>query len=327
VEELVLEGGEGIPRKEVLGYLLTEAPTWKPWRRQPPFDQVTLEADMRRIRMLYRRAGYYETRARYELDWDESRTRVGIRIVVTEGDPVLVRDLQIDLGSLARGQGETETPLLTDLGLDVGDRFDLSKYAAAKQRLLDRLADAGHPLAEITGGADVDVSTHSARVRWQIEPGPEVWFGPVQVTGLERVEEPLVRQEVTLREGDRFSRKALAATQRAVYELGLFRSVIVEPHPTKTPEPTQPQSPEAPSAPEIAWPVDAAQHPDRRGLRNRGAGSGPRGVAASELPGCCTQARSPGTLLLSAGRSGGKCPTTPVPPSTSEPDTRGRCAA
>jgi outer membrane protein insertion porin family/translocation and assembly module TamA len=256
VEELVLEGGEAIPRKEVLGYLLTEPPTWKPWRRQPPFDQVTLEADMRRIRMLYRRAGYYEARARYELDWDESRTRVGIRIVVTEGDPVLVRDLQIDLGSLARGQGDTQTPILTELGLEVGDRFDLSKYAAAKQRLLERLADAGYPLREITGGADVDVSTHSARVRWQIEPGPEIWFGPVQVTGLERVEEAFVRREVTLREGDRFSRKALAATQRAVYDLGLFRSVIVEPHPTKTPEPTQPQSPEAPSAPEIAWPVE-----------------------------------------------------------------------
>jgi outer membrane protein assembly complex protein YaeT len=256
VEALVLEGVQGIPRGEVSGYLLTEASSWKPWRRHPPFDQVTLEADMGRIRMLYRRAGYYETRARYELDWNDARTRVRVRILVEEGAPVILRDLQIEFES--RTREDAQHPVLTNLGLEVGDRFDLAIYAAAKHRVLETLADAGHPLAKITGGADVNVSTHSARVLWQIELGPEVRFGPVDVTGLERVEEPLVRRELTLMEGDRFSREALETTQRAVYDLGLFRSVIVEPHP--------PESQGASSALGAEWPVEVkvVERPPRR---------------------------------------------------------------
>ncbi len=81
----------------------------------------------------------------------------------------------------------------------------------------------------ISGGGDVDLETHRASVRWKLLPGERVRFGSVRIEGLERVDEDLVRQEISIREGGLYSQSRLLEMRERISELGLFRSVVVAP--------------------------------------------------------------------------------------------------
>jgi outer membrane translocation and assembly module TamA len=133
--------------------------------------------------------------------------------------------------------------------------------------VLGRFADVGHPAAELTGGADVDLANHVARVAWRVESGPVVHLGPIEVTGLERVQEKIVRRELPFAEGDRYSTKALREGERRVSDAGLFRSVAVQAkRPDRDGEPPTVEPPSegaAPRAvpeakPEEVWPVEVS---------------------------------------------------------------------
>jgi len=55
----------------------------------------------------------------------------------------------------ARGKG---------LPLQIGEVFTLERYGAAKQLLLDRLADRGFPAATLSGGGDVAATQATATI-------------------------------------------------------------------------------------------------------------------------------------------------------------------
>jgi outer membrane protein assembly complex protein YaeT len=228
IEELSVRGASAVPEAAIRSHLLTDLPSWKPWGEPAEFDELLLAHDVDRIPALYRRFGYYEARARYELNWNETRTRVRVLIFVEEGEPVRVTGLEIDLELLPGDEDTWRSELVDGLPLQPGGILDLRAYGEARELLLQRLADRGYPLSRVEGGAEVDLAAHGAVVRWRIVPGARVRLGSMEVIGLGRVDEELVRREMDLDEGDPFSRAALRETQRRIYALGLFRSVVVE---------------------------------------------------------------------------------------------------
>lgn len=226
VDSIALEGVSPERREFVWNHLLTDRPPRAPWAKRPPLDRVTLEEDVSRIPAVYRRIGYYRARAWYEVapvsDGDRS---VRVSIHVDEGERVHLDSIEVELDPVPE---ELRPELVSDLPLQPGEPFELEAYAEARSTLLARLADAGFPRATIEGGADVDLRSQTARVTWRLIPGPPVRFGTVTVEGLDQVPERLVRRELELAKDQSYSREALRRSQRQVYELGLFQSVVLE---------------------------------------------------------------------------------------------------
>jgi outer membrane protein assembly complex protein YaeT len=212
---------------ELRGVMLTVEPGWKFWRADPVFDEDSLREDLDRIDGYYRERGYYEAQAQYELDWKGGPRAVCVAIKIDEGEPARLSDWKTDVPEVSWLDDAARAELLEGLPLEVGSPFGAVQYRAARDALLTRLANLGHPAARLDGGLDVDLATHSAHLRWSLEPGPEVRFGAVRVTGLADVEEDLVRRELTFEEGELFSLAALNASQRRVYDLQLFRAVTL----------------------------------------------------------------------------------------------------
>jgi outer membrane protein assembly complex protein YaeT len=228
VAKLRFEGVEAFETRALEDHLLTAAPSWKPWVPDPSFDEQTLREDLDRVVGLYREWGYYEAQAEYELDWNRGRSKVRILIRVHEGEPVRVAERSILLPAGPWLASPQRDALLADLPLAEGAIFGAAPYRKAKDELVRRLANLARPEASLEGGAEVDLEQRSARVRWAVDPGPEVHFGPVSVEGLVDVDAELVLRELALDEGDLFSAAALDAGQRSIYGLGLFRSVTVQ---------------------------------------------------------------------------------------------------
>lgn len=245
---LRFDGADAAARGELTTQLTTPVPPpwWQPWVLDPPFSEGTLESDAERLERFYRTLGFFETRVDPQLAWRDDGARADLVFAIDEGEPVRLVDRGIELPATVLALHPREH-WLDDLPLQVGDVFSLDRYEGAKKELLARLADAGHPLARVEGGADVDVRTREARLTWRVEPGPVVRFGTVRVDGLERTNEALVRREITLREGDVYSLDALRETRTGIQELRIFRSVIVRP---------QPEEAQSGADGDVIWPVE-----------------------------------------------------------------------
>ncbi len=230
VESIEWSGTEAVAPAEIAPYLFTTArPWWKPWDERPPFDEGVLEADVHRIAAVYRDHGYYRARASYTLEWNAMHDAVRIRIDVDEGPPVRIDSWGVDLSELPGDEAHWRQRLVTPLPLHVGDVFTLDRYGEAKRMLLDGLADRGFPDATQSGGGDVDVERGKAVVWWRVHPGASVKFGEIRVEGLGEVKESIVRGELTFASGEGWSQNDLEQSQRKLYDLGLFLSVVVAP--------------------------------------------------------------------------------------------------
>jgi outer membrane protein insertion porin family/translocation and assembly module TamA len=186
------------------------------------FDPRVLAFDSVRVRLFYYRHGFRE--AQVALDTLREGSGVHVRFLVSEGRPVLVSEVLFEGGdpfpsSLGRG-----------LPLSTGRPLDEIALEATRDSLRTRLQDAGFFHAEVLANYAIErTSPYSARVEYQLLPGPLTRFGEVEVRGAERVDTSLVLRALAFRPGDRYSRTALLHSQRNLFALEVFRHAEIAP--------------------------------------------------------------------------------------------------
>jgi outer membrane protein assembly complex protein YaeT len=258
VSEIEWVGVSALPTSDLEQRVLTTAKSWKPWAEARPFAEATLREDVSRITDVYRSHGYYEASAAYELTWTAERNSVSVRFVVEEGEPVLLEAFDLTISEHPQLGPAERLSAVEDLPLQVGRIFGVELYRRSRQKLLRRLAELGFPGATLTGGAEVELAVRAARVRWSLDPGPLVRFGPVRVAGLEEIGEDIVLRELTFDRGQTFSQRVLEESQQRVYDLGLFRSVSLHPGPPRDDRTRGEGAVEQPRAAplEVEWPIE-----------------------------------------------------------------------
>ncbi|CAN5823541.1 hypothetical protein BH23GEM9_BH23GEM9_24590 [soil metagenome] len=178
-------------------------------------DPRALAADVFRLRVFYYQRGFRE--ARVELD--TLRTDAGLRVAfrITEGEPVIVRDVVVE-GADGLGRG-----VARNLPVRRGSAFSMLAYEATRDSLTGRLANLGYAAADVLANYDIPAGSHDADVAFHVIPGQLTRFGRIEITGVNRVSPDVVERMLTFREGDVFSRQALLRSQRNIYGLEVFR--------------------------------------------------------------------------------------------------------
>jgi outer membrane translocation and assembly module TamA len=222
---------------------------WRwPWADWPLYDKALFERDLERIERWYRARGFYDakvTSTRFEptaaansdrlesedppceREDDDEGCTVDIEIEVQEGAPVYVESIELEGNEkLPRSLQEQ---LRNALVLSAGDRFDEALYDQSKEVLAERLREASYACAEVEGTVKIDPEARNARIVFDLNPGQSAVFGPVQVVGNEDLPVKPILGAAFLKAGDRYSESALDDAQRAIYGLGTFSSVQVEP--------------------------------------------------------------------------------------------------
>jgi outer membrane protein assembly complex protein YaeT len=220
-------GVESLEVSDLEAHIFTRQRDWHFWQERPEFIRATLDQDVESIRSYYRNSGFYEVRVRYELTRRADGSLVEITIQVEEGEPVRIETIEIELAPGVDMPDAEVDVLAASLPIEAGEIFSVAGYRAARDLLLRHFADRAHPRARIEGGADVDVASRRARISWLVQPGPLVRFGPIELVGLDKVQEHVVTRELRLAEGEPYSLRALEKTRRRLLDLQLFRVVIV----------------------------------------------------------------------------------------------------
>lgn len=187
------------------------------------------EEDLPAMREVLRSQGYYAAEVVFELQEPaEPGEPWTVSVAVDPGEPFVLRRFEIVLADALEISGFA--PTYTELGIAPGDRLEAAKVVEATNRVLGRLGEIGHPRAEvISRDVVVDHAGNDVLVRLEIRAGPQMRFGDIAVTGLERVEVPAVLRNVEWQQGTRFDTRTVNATRRALQSTGLFSSISIRP--------------------------------------------------------------------------------------------------
>jgi outer membrane protein insertion porin family len=223
---LRIEGARIIPAKKVREELSIPLPSIWPWKKDPDFRTDDLEADVERLQFFYRRHGFYHATIKPEIEKDEEG-RVRVVLHIDEGPFVVVKKISVDVTDPALkpplGRLKEKWPLAQE------DRFTEEQYDNLKLLYLDYLMDNGYPQAQVEGKVYLDERRNTADIRLTVTPGPLSYFGEVSITGERETPDYLIRRRLAFKKGDIFSLAKIYESQRGLYELDLFRSVMLTP--------------------------------------------------------------------------------------------------
>ncbi len=193
-------------------------------RRPAYLYRPEFRRDVARIRLFYYQRGYREAAVDTLLSYP-AEGQVAITFRITEGRPVRVDSVAVVGMEAAPG-----VPLPEELPVRPGDPLSSLALDAARDTLLVRLMDRGYPRADVLRSYFVPRNApYSARVTFQVLPGPRARFGPVEVLDNERVPATVIRRMLPFREGDPYSRARQYEGQRNLYNLEIFRFVQLTP--------------------------------------------------------------------------------------------------
>jgi len=231
---VIFKGFDNISPSRAQEVIETKGPTALQLGAAPTFSQLAVNRDEKRLVKLYEEYGFFDATVTAEVKrLPESRTAI-VTFEAHEKDPTNIQEIQLTFPDpVARQQWEKK--LLQAISLKPGQRFILSDYQDAKDKLGMTLSDEGHPQNQVQGQVRVYKEQRRAVILFKVSPGPLVLFGLTTVVGNQRVAEKYILREAAYVRGQPFSLKALNDTQRALLDTGFFVSATPEPlyHETK----------------------------------------------------------------------------------------------
>lgn len=181
------------------------------------------ESDIDRLTEVLRSEGYYAGTVAFRID--EQATPAKVAVTVDAGARFVLEAFNVRVDHAA-DQPEPEPVPIADLGLFIGQPARAQAVVAAQAALLKALAEQGFPLATVHDRqVVVDHAAHTMRVELVVAAGPLCRFGPVAVSGLERLDEEWVRNRLPWQPGERFSVTQMEKLRKRLVDSRLFSSV------------------------------------------------------------------------------------------------------
>lgn len=236
VRTLRFSGNRAFTDADLASRIETTPMSW--WARVPLvgrlvtrrcIDARTLQLDALRLLYYHRRRGFPEATVD-TLVRPLGGRRIAVTFAVREGEPTVIRALRID--------GLETVPnrerLLRDLPIAEGRRFDELLLGAARDTLVRRLRNDGHPRADVYRRFTTDRAARTAEVTLDVVPGPLARVGRVRVVvdpfpgRAPQVKVGAVQRLLGADSGDVYRERELVDAQRRAYRTEAFQSVRIE---------------------------------------------------------------------------------------------------
>lgn len=211
--------------------LVAEAPEY-------PFDPVTLQRDVVRLRRFYQENGFLNPRIDYPASQlDTTSNTIHVIFSIEEGPPVIIQSVDFygsDSTQYAAAQFDEDG--LRDAWMDfrdrmsfrLGERYTRFRRLQIADEVWQWLQNRGFAFARVNSDARIDTTNSTADIRFFLDAGPRARVGEIEIDGNESVERRIVERELPLQVGDYFSHDRLIAGQRQLFGLNLFRVALAD---------------------------------------------------------------------------------------------------
>ena len=184
------------------------------------YTQALFDEDMQSIRALYLSNGFLEARAEGALI--DSPGGLTVRIDIDEGPQTFVSRLV--LSGLADSPVDMES---FEFSAAQGQPFSEANVLSDRQRILTEFYDAGYRNVEFDWRTEPGPGPDQAVVHYDIERGARTMTGKTILFGSRKTRDEILQRRIELLPGTPLSLSRMFATQRNLYDLGVFSKVDV----------------------------------------------------------------------------------------------------
>lgn len=229
VKRVTFIGNEHVPTEELRAVMFTGQTGLLSFGSGGPFRQDAFERDIAMISAMYYDRGFLQVSVntpRVMLTPD--RKGIEISITINEGPRFRIRQLRV----YERGEdGREVEPLGGRRALRMMIRAETGDYFNRAQLLEDLGAvrtlyrDAGYANVLADPETQIDPDTNEVDLIIPVIRGPLVYFERIEVRGNTKTRDRVIRRELEIIEGGRFSETLLERSRRRVTALGYFSRV------------------------------------------------------------------------------------------------------
>ncbi len=160
---------------------------------------------------------FYDSEGFYDANFTIKETNTTVTVDITENEPVKVRDINIS----------SDYNVSSLISFEKDEIFQAKKFISIKSKIVAQLLKDGYCSYELDSKAYVDLDKHIVDLCYTLKKGGVCTFGKVTVSGLETIDEDVVKSRVRAEEGERFSTQLVKDTSDALYGLQSFDSVLI----------------------------------------------------------------------------------------------------
>ena len=221
IDELDFAGNEVVSDRKLRG-LMKETRRRRRLFSPSKFLPDEYAADKRKLITYYNNIGFRDARILGDSIWREPDGDLAIEIRLDEGNRYFFRDIAFK-GNIIY----SDEQLREVLGINKGDVYN-------KELLDQRLSfsDDGRDVSSLylddgylffqVDPVELAVEGDSIDLEIRINEGPQATVDAVVINGNDRTHEEVIRRELRVRPGDKFSRSDLIRSQREIIALGFF---------------------------------------------------------------------------------------------------------
>jgi outer membrane protein insertion porin family len=187
------------------------------------YRKEALERDLQGLQALYLDRGYVTVKVGTPtVALSPDKRLIFITIPVEEGEQYTIGKISFD------GQLLDQEPALRKLlRTRRGETFARSNVAADLFAMGDVYKDLGHAYANVTPLTATDPEKRIVDLTFEVQPGKIVEFERIEIVGNEKTRDKVIRRELRIYEGERFSGTGLRTSKQRVTALGFFETAEI----------------------------------------------------------------------------------------------------
>lgn len=219
---LLIKGNRYFDEKTLRERMSIVPRSFSDWKGR--FSEALSRRDKAVIEELYRSNGFRDARVTVDTEDDYRNVKgdLAVTFAIDEGHQYLVSSLTIS------GAEKVDlTSIAERLASQKGQPFSESDIAADHDTILKTYGAAGYTSSTVEWSATPGVEPFTFDVKFVIHEGTAQFVRAVLVTGLSVTKASVAGKQVDQKQGDPLSPDAMAATQRKLYDLGIFSQVNV----------------------------------------------------------------------------------------------------
>lgn len=239
VRKIRFVGNKELKSSELLGIMKTsETGFFSFITSSNELNRDDFDEDVMRLQAYYYDKGFLAMstgQPRIELTADHRY--VDITIPIDEGPRFKIGKVRLREMTDAGLPGElleSEERLLKRLKVSEGEYFSRTDIAMGIQDITRAYRDAGYARVEIDPLTDLHPDTHIVDLDLEIRRGPLIYLDRIEIKGNTKTRDRVIRREMLILEGDRYSESRLENSKAMITALGYFERVDFSESPGST---------------------------------------------------------------------------------------------
>ncbi|HYL04296.1 MAG TPA: outer membrane protein assembly factor BamA [Steroidobacteraceae bacterium] len=225
IRQINIVGNTRYKPKQILDTLELKTPNWLSWYKQDDrYSRESLQGDLEKVRNFYMDRGY----ANFQLESTQvaitpEKEDIFITINVEEGQVYKLSGIKL-AGTFVVPQAELERLVL----VHKGEIFDRKLITQSQELMQNRMGRDGYFFSKVEPVPTADNANHTVALTFFVDPGNRVYVRNITFSGVNRIDDEVLRREMRQLEGGWLSNTALERSKQRIQRLPYVKSVEFE---------------------------------------------------------------------------------------------------